>query len=513
MAKKQGKKTRHTKLVLPGDNKDTKLTKEEKQALKNMKSPENTPQQIKRSMDVSGSDLSYEMPPNAIIMPDQRSAKKSMRAPAVLSKRRKRRMRMIGAGLMILAVALAYLSGLYMFAAGRITDVYDSMRLTLQPGQGFPMKFTIKGYLKAEPVGKTAYALLGEKDMAVVSSSGRELYRIQHGYVNPGLASGDTRIVVFSRGGTDYSVESRTKTLTKGETEQEILFADMSPGGWLAVVTSSRYRSNLMIYDPLYGPDWTMIFKLVDEKPILTAFKDDKTLALGCLSAKDGVLGSTIFILRTNSDKPTATIREPYARLLKAGYAGGNLIAIYDTHTAVYDSEGRSLAQYDYNGQSIETADINADSVALVFGTGSQEEIRLAVLDAALKEKFSVVKQDSPFTRVLAAPGGAYLLSGQDVLGYNNEGKLINSLELTTKPLGLSHGYPEIAVAAGKIHSITKVLDKNADLSTTSQPVSGSLPASSSGTAPKSEAAVSTAVSDTKTVQDSELEASAKSGQ
>lgn len=138
------------------------------------------------------------LPDNTIVLPQKR--------PGISKAKRRKRRRRLGFLAFVLAVAmlmLFYFSGLYLNAAMGLGDLYDTARIALTPGDGFPMDFAMTGFWRAEELGAGGFAALGSKDMAVFSGTGAELRRIQHGYANPGITASDTRVCVYSRGGRD----------------------------------------------------------------------------------------------------------------------------------------------------------------------------------------------------------------------------------------------------------------------------------------------------------------------
>jgi len=399
---------------------------------------------------------------NAIPLPKR--GKQSAGITNARKKKRRRRIRVLVVVAIVAVVVLVYASGVYLTAFSLLGDWTDGIRLALRPGEGFPMSYALTGFVKAEPMGDKGFAVLGERDLSIVSDSGVE-HRVQHAYPDAGLAAGDTRAVVYSRGGKEFFVENRSQMLVRQSTEQDIQFASMSPAGWLAVATASRYRATLAVYGPDYNmADPMLSLTLVDEQPALASFAgDNRTLLLGCYSAKDGALGTSIHLLRTGNDSILATVRVENAQLLKAEFiSNSRFLAVYDSFVALYNTAGEELARYDYGGLSLMTADITDGHCALVLGSSAQETLHAVLLDGSLAALCNVSATTGGTVRILAAADGFYLLSGQDVYAYTAAGLLAGTLALEERAFTLVQGGQPLVVTAASVRPLQGLLHPEA---------------------------------------------------
>jgi hypothetical protein len=312
-------------------------------------------------------------------------------------------------------------------------------------------------------MGEGGFAALGERELAMVSSSGAELRRVQHTYLQPGISAGKTRAVLYNRGGREYTVEGRSKTLAVVTAEMDLQFAEMSPDGWLAVASSSRYRSELAVYAPTYDTtDPLFVWTQSGDRPILARFHDDnRNLLLGCVSARDGALGSTLYVLRTDRNEPTAEIYAGSAQLLNARYLPNHdILAVYDTFTALYNQRGEELARYSYGRRRLLNADCHSGRVALVFGSPAQETLHAVLLDGGLEPLFDVrvTAGHSASARVLADSSGAFLLYDQHIVALDDTGRAVAERAVDQKVYTLVHGGPPLVLASGLADSLFAML-------------------------------------------------------
>lgn len=434
-------------------------------------SNQSTGPQVGEALEISGDDL----PENAIVMP-----RSGPRFAAVRKKKFRRRIGMLVVALLILVAIALYLTGAYLYLGLGVSSVAESVRISLTPGDGWPAKFSLTGYIKSEPMGSGGFTALGEKDCYIYSSTGAELWSVQHSYGNPGISAGNTRVCLYNRGGQDYSIEGRGETVARRSTPQSILFAEMSPGGWLALVTSSRYNVTLQIFNPLYEnePDLKLEWPIIDQTPVLAAFNsDNKTLAVGCLSTGGGALGTTINIYQVGRSELQGTIRADDARIVEAHYTGSNLLVYYDTHAVLYNASCEEKATFDYGGRRLLAASAENGRSALILGSLASENIEVKLLDANLTEVFSRQAQSTSSLHVLLASNGLLLMLGQEVEAYSNEGVSMGTATLEARAYGLVYGGEPLALCAGTVEPVGGLLEKS-----TAQAASAPSAASSAGT-------------------------------
>ncbi len=407
----------------------------------------NEAKQKKAALEVNEENL----PKNAVLMPKQN--------PRVLEVRRKKRRRRVLSLCAVVLVAFGmwlYVSGSYLFVLMSLRDMADSAKVALLPGEGFPVEYSVPGYVSSEGMGSGGFASLGEKDIVMFSAMGEELQRIQHGFANPEISAGDTRVCVYSRGGTGYLVESRSETLLRQSTDDELLFVEMSDNGSLMVVTSSRYRSGVQIYNPLYPAEADLSWDIVYEKPVDGAFaQNNEDFALACLSSAEGALGTTVYLLNSEQVEMQATIRVDDTCILSMEYLSqSQLLVVYDRYAAVYNTRGEETARYDYGNRTLLTADVGAGRLALVFGSLGREDYDLVLLKDSMQAIFEVSTFGNGQAEVLSVDQGVYMLLDQQVTAYNLNGEVAQTKTFTEKPLELVQAREALLLTVSNVQSL-----------------------------------------------------------
>lgn len=440
MAKKNKKQPNHARLVVPGLSSKGGATPQAGRV----------PMQPAQPLAPDAADNATD---NTI---DLNKAAEPVRQKIARQKKQKRRMQALAMLLIFFLVLFVYFSGLYRSAVLGATDMLEGVRIAMAGGGSFPLSFEISGYSENATMGNSAVVVLGSKDLAIVSNSGRELYRFQHGYGNAHISAGNSRACVYSRGGNELVILGRDSQLLTRTTEREITFAEMSPNGALALVTSSRFRSVLQVYSHYADADAQLTWEITDEKPYAASFySDNKRLAVACVSTESGVLHSNIYLLQTNKADVQATINGGNATVLDIQYLSTNsILVVYDSYAALYNSSGEEQARYDYGTREIVTMHSRGGVTALVFSAVSNNSVTTVMLDAKLAETGSFAVDTAEVPSVLVDGSTVYLLAGYEVVSYSTGGEMLNSYTSAYKGYTLAYSGQPLLLSAGSVEQL-----------------------------------------------------------
>lgn len=389
-------------------------------------------------------------------------ARKSKRVQAVKRKKLWRRVQ-VGIALALVAATIwVFASGFYITASVTFSEVFESMRLSMQPGDGFPMELSVPNVLTAESMGSSGFAVLGETDLVVVSSTGRQLRSTPHALSSPAMTAGKTRVCVYGRNSTSFRIEGRSQQIFSGNMDQEILFAEMSPGGWLGMCTASNYQAVFRIYGPAttdiqkHSFRWT----LIDEKPFMAEFhNDDKHFALACLTTVNGALTTNIHLMHTGRAEKLASIQAIDAVALQMHYLSANrLLVLYHRYAAIYDGNGSEVARYDYVNRPLYTADTTGGRTALVFGSKAQNTATLVQLDRELNVTGTVPVHITDTPMVLAQEQGALLMADGEVLAFSADGRAQGVYTPQAKPVRLVRAGAPLLLTMETVEDLSDLL-------------------------------------------------------
>lgn len=311
------------------------------------------------------------------------------RIEQIRRRKREKRMRAAVVLVLVLAALLAYLGGLLAPSINFFSNMLDSARIALSPGEGWPLTIEPDGLLDAREFSG-GVALLDESDLVLLSSSAAQLRRIPHGYADPAVAIGGSRAVLYNRGGSELRVESRTRTLLTKEMPFDILTAGCAKNGAFAVATGAeRYNAQITVYDASFNEVYYCY--LAQDTPMRIAFTDSgKKLAAACMDVQGGAFGANIHLYDTRSETAGAVIRVQALPLEMVWISDTSIMVVCDSFTGVYDAvTGEETARYDYGGRSVLFADYRRRNLALCFGDASRIGMNeVVVIDQQMQPVF-----------------------------------------------------------------------------------------------------------------------------
>lgn len=346
-------------------------------------------------------------------------------------KRRRRRIRIVVVLSVALAAALAYFTGLYGASIALLGDIVDSAAIALSPGDGFPLDLGMEELVDVQPLAG-GFAALDDRELVMWSASGRELRRIQHGYADPCITAGNTRVCIYSRGSNALRIEGRRGTLAEKTLEGSILLARMSPNGTLAVFTDK----GLEVYNPMFDLIWQ--WNRLDAFALALAFDDDnRHFATALVESRGGALSSTVYLFETGKDAPVATYAADDALPVALRYlSGGALLCVFDTRAVVIDAQtGQQTAVFEYGTRVLQSVSAQSDdSLALLFSDiDVSRYAQLLILDPSLTA-VGTAELNARALRVASDRTHVYVLADDSVYTYGMDGVLYGQTLLDAEP-------------------------------------------------------------------------------
>ena len=361
---------------------------------------------------------------------------------------RSRRMRRTMLLVALVAAAVIYLTGLVNTSVMLLEDMADTVRIALMPEQGFPQQTGAGAVYQAETLGGS-FVVLGEEGCTVFSNGGGRLNTVGTGYARPALAAGKNSFVLYNRSGSELRVESRTRELYTRQTEGHIYLCALSDRGELAVVTDDvRKLALLTIYDANRNELLTWSTTTAEGVPLRMDFSPDGTqLAIAAVTAQDGQMVTNLYLLNLRAGEPQLLASEPGSTPLALTWCSNDrLLAVCDTHAALYGSDGSAQGRYDFGGQDVAALSAEGGGLAVLFGSGPSSTALL--LDGGLGVQYTgpvpnahgIVRGDVAF----------YLLCESSVECYGLDGAYQWSYPLDARPQALLAG-EDLFVFAGNL--------------------------------------------------------------
>lgn len=361
---------------------------------------------------------------------------------------RSRRMRRTMLLVALVAAAVIYLTGLVNTSVMLLEDMADTVRIALMPEQGFPQQTGAGAVYQAETLGGS-FVVLGEEGCTVFSNGGGRLNTMGTGYARPALAAGGNSFVLYNRSGSELRVESRTRELYTRQTEGHIYLCALSNRGELAVVTDDvRKLALLTIYDANRNELLTWSTTTAEGVPLRMDFSPDGTqLAIAAVTAQDGQMVTNLYLLNLRAGEPQLLASEPGSTPLALTWCSNDrLLAVCDTHAALYGSDGSAQGRYDFGGQDVAALSAEGGGLAVLFGSGPSSTALL--LDGGLGVQYTGPVPNAH--GIVRGNGAFYLLCESSVECYGLDGAYQWSYPLDARPQALLAG-EDLFVFAGNL--------------------------------------------------------------
>lgn len=361
---------------------------------------------------------------------------------------RSRRMRRTMLLVALVAAAVIYLTGLVNTSVMLLEDMADTVRIALMPEQGFPQQTGAGAVYQAETLGGS-FVVLGEEGCTVFSNGGGRLNTVGTGYARPALAAGGNSFVLYNRSGSELRVESRTRELYTRQTEGHIYLCALSNRGELAVVTDDvRKLALLTVYDANRNELLTWSTTTAEGVPLRMDFSPDGTqLAIAAVTAQDGQMVTNLYLLNLRAGEPQLLASEPGSTPLALTWCSNDrLLAVCDTHAALYGSDGSAQGRYDFGGQDVAALSAERGGLAVLFGSGPSSTALL--LDGGLGVQYTGPVPNAH--GIVRGNGAFYLLCESSVECYGLDGAYQWSYPLDARPQALLAG-EDLFVFAGNL--------------------------------------------------------------
>lgn len=249
---------------------------------------------------------------------------------------------------------------------------------------GFPVKTPGSAEYKISPMGD-GFALLTDSYVISYAKDGRRNGEFQHGFFNPVMVAKNDRIIVFDKGSTGFKVYSKTKLIYEGETDENIVYANLGNDRNAVIVTNASYYMNyVFVYDQNGNKVYT--YKSVNNVVEVEFSRDDKQIYLSDLGSESGDLQSNFSCFDLKNDTGaiwSSSVKEVLTYDVVLGNYG--IITIDNQSVKLLsEAEGQILGSYNYSGNLIDFAEKDGNVSLLVYDNVSNSN-KIIILDKEMK--------------------------------------------------------------------------------------------------------------------------------
>ena len=348
---------------------------------------------------------------------------------------RGKRIRRTVALVALLTAIVLFTTGLVGSSVALVKDCFDTTRIALMPGPGWPQQTGVMELTQAEPL-TGGFVELGGDSCVVYSRTGTRLNAIQSGYARPALAAGKTRFVLYNRSGNELRVESRTQNLYTKTLENNIFLCAMSDNGTLGVVTDDpTSMARLLVYSPTMEQvlSWSMTSN--DGTPLRMAFSpDSRRLAAAAVTVSGGQMQTNLYVVTLAQGEPVNVGSQGGVPQWVGWMSGNTLMAVYDNCAILYNAAGGERGRYEFGGKTLQgISKDSAGNLALLLASGQVYE--LVTLDKNLSVQYSGIVTAA--NKVVRAGNVVYLLTDSSVECLTAAGEYQWSQSLSARPQAL----------------------------------------------------------------------------
>lgn len=290
----------------------------------------------------------------------------------------------------------------------------------------FPKKLFGDRPIQFERCGSSLVVVTDSK-LYLYSGSGETLSNLPHSYTRPTAFCSEKRVLLYDRGGNNFRVDSNRGTSLEREMSNEIICGVINNGGTVAVATAEeRYAGSVTIY----SAQNKQLFKWYSSEGQITglALRDDGQLAVSCISAKDGAILSTVYLMNISQGQDQEVHSVPFTDMMILSVRfknNGSLCVIGDTKAAMLSSSGEIQAECQYEKNISDFSDHSGDYTAVVLSSSiNSEERELAFLDnGGNKTDSYLIEQEIKWMDV--SGGSLYVLTENEILQLDSHMNLV----------------------------------------------------------------------------------------
>ncbi len=235
-------------------------------------------------------------------------------------------------------------------------------------------------------------------------------------------------LLVYDREGTEAVVFYKNKELYTVKTEHKIFKAKVNDEGYTVVVSEQPgYRAAVTVYDRK-GKN---IYKIYSgERFVLDAdvYRNGTWLATCQYDIKEDKPFSAISFYRMEEKKPHSVSNSTEVFFSEINFmTDGTIVAVGDSVTAGFSSEGKEVWRYEYGGGALQNFYVSEYSVALVL---RQQTQKVALINK--KGRVSEFLYDgADIKNITCNKNGVLFSTTRDVFYLNQQGYRLADMQVT----------------------------------------------------------------------------------
>ncbi len=294
--------------------------------------------------------------------------------------------------------------------------------------------------------------VLSDTHVDIFNRSGKLIRSLQHGCASPALRITSGRSIVYDIGGTDYLVFNLYKSYLTGKTDEEIIAADISRSGVIAISTKSqRYTSEVEVLDR-FGDSkyvWYCSEGVVSD---LCLSANGNRLAVSVQSTVNGMISTNVNVLKYDSATPIfkTTYSDSFYSLTAVSNSKFSALAAntFDLCNYRNNKSIRSLFSHPVSMLREDYADY---SIMVSHLTANKSENTVTIINK-IGHKVCEFEYNGVVRDVVYSSGHIFILGDSKISKINTSGKTVSTVSCSFSALRLA------PISSSKVYLISDTL-------------------------------------------------------
>ncbi|MBP3335084.1 MAG: hypothetical protein J6L61_02920 [Ruminiclostridium sp.] len=325
-----------------------------------------------------------------------------------------------------------------------LRGIASRIQTTTDETAGYPISLTGRSDYSFCAMNDS-FALLSDTYLYSYNENGGQNFALQHGYVHPMAVSNSKRVVIYDKGGHDFSLFNRTSEIYKGNIEDEVIVSVfLSSSEHTAVVTSGgRYSNVIYVYDG--SGKWLYTQRFIDDNVMQVAFSDDnRYLYVTRVTSDNGDIVTKLSKYDISGDGTelwSQTVSDCVS--LSLGLSGNVITVTGDSMAATYNTDsGELIGNYSYPG-TVEDFDTSSSLKVFVFDDYTDDGKKIVLLSDKCEMTASVAVP-ADVKQIKVSGNNIFVMTESDITRYDS------TLEQVKKTL-LADSYSDFITVGGSI--------------------------------------------------------------
>ncbi|MCH5316986.1 MAG: hypothetical protein J1E05_03350 [Eubacterium sp.] len=366
-------------------------------------------------------------------------------------RKKNKRRAIIWAVLIVIIVGIAALKISEIDFKGLFDSVGESSGISesVSDGSKFPYHFSGGGEAHLAVIGNKI-AILNDSVYTVINSSNaQEKIKDEHGYANPILRVSGGYSVLFDQGANIYRLDSATENVYENSIDGDILCADVSDTGVVAVATvSGIQKSRVTVYGKSFNE--RMNYDIGGGYITGIAISDNsRYVAFIVMNSENAKIKSTLYVMPVGYNEPKVKFEYTGSLILDIHFASNDLYVVGNDFVSVIDSLEKEIPVYAQGSINTVAYCYNpSDNLIIAFGEYAGAPDNTISFVKPSGEIKSQAQISSQIKDVTASGTEMTALTGGEIISF----KMRNGKE--TLRLPVDDSYSEIRQMSSKIFGL-----------------------------------------------------------